>query len=413
MVFGGSFRAFFGFKIKLIMKICICVNGRAHEGGVTSYINSVCDGLRAGNHQVDVVSLFGISKYRETKNTFVEKSDKILSGSPWKTLLVYALSKIIIGLRLFLCYPLKKWDIIFAQDVSVANAGRMTQFLFNVPLILMVHGSVNLALMHQGKIRREHFTWRYINREEKRAYKKAKIVIANSDHTKNYILSVYPQIKNMTIIRNLVNENIFYSDIGARNNERQKLGISPDKFVIFFAGRLTEVKGVIFLLMAFRDLSEDKEFILVYAGDGPERIKLEQYSQENGLKDRVKILGSIPYVDMGKIYNIADVLVVPSITIGEIQEPLGIVALEGMATGIPVIAFSVGGLREIIKDGYNGILIPEKDMDKLAQSILEVKKNTALAQKLIRGGKKEIEENYTTKVVAQKLINIFQKTLPK
>jgi len=395
------------------MRICICVNGRAHEGGVTSYINSVCDGLRAENHQVDVVSLFGISKYRETKNTFVEKSDKILSGSPWKTLLVYALSKIIIGLRIFLYYPLKKWDIIFAQDTSVVNASRVARFLFKIPIILVVHGSVPLALIHQGKIQKGDPVWRLMVNEEKRAYQRVGAIIANSTYTANCISSICPEIKDINIVRNLVNEKIFYPDPKAKNDERKKLKISPDVFVILFVGRLTELKGVVYLFTAFKKIAADQRIILVYVGDGPEKSKLEDYIGKNELNNQVKILGNIPYADVGRTYNIADVLVVPSITLGGVQEPLGIVALEGMAVGIPVIAFGVGGLKEIIEDGYNGILIPEKDTDKLAQSILEIKKNPALAQKLIENGKKEIEENYTTKIVAQKLINIFQKILSK
>jgi glycogen(starch) synthase len=393
------------------MRICICVNGRAHEGGVTSYINSVCDGLRAENHQVDVVSLFGISKYRETKNTFVEKSDKILSGSPWKTLLVYALSKIVIGLRIFLYYPLKKWDIIFAQDTSVVNASQVARFLFRIPIILVVHGSVPLALIHQRKIQKGDPVWRLMVNEEKRAYQRIGAIIANSTYTANYISSICPEIKDINIVRNLVNEKIFYPDPKAKNDERKKLKISPDVFVILFVGRLTELKGVIYLLTAFKKIAADQRIILVYVGDGPEKPKLEDYIGKNELNNQVKILGNIPYADVGRTYNIADVLVVPSITLGEVQEPLGIVALEGMAAGIPVIAFSVGGLKEIIKDGYNGILIPEKDTDKLAQAILEIKKNSALAQKLIENGKKEIEKNYTTEVVAQKLIDIFRKVL--
>ncbi|MDP2946997.1 MAG: glycosyltransferase family 4 protein [Nanoarchaeota archaeon] len=381
---------------------------------MTSYINSVSDGLRTLGHQVDVVTLFGISKYQETKNTLVEKIDKLLLKSPKKTFILYILTKAIIGFWLVFFYPFKKWDIILAQDVSAVNAIRVAKFLFKKPIVLVVHGSMPIALIYQEKIQKGDSVWEFMINEEKRAYQQVKAIIANSTYTaKNYIPFPYNKSQNISIIHNLVNEKIFYPDIAARNNERQKLGISPDKFVIFFAGRLTEVKGVIFLLMAFKNVSQNKEFILVYAGDGPERIKLEQYSQENNLKDKVKILGSIPYIDMGKIYNIADVLVVPSITVGEVQEPLGIVALEGMAIGIPVITFGVGGLKEIIKDGYNGILIPEKDTDKLAQAILEIKKNSALAQKLIQNGKKEIEEKYTTKVVAQKLINIFQKILSK
>ncbi len=395
------------------MKICVCVNGRAHEGGVTSYINSICDGLRSFGHQVDVVTLFGISKYRETKNLIIQKTDKLLLGSPIKTIVFYILSKTIIGIRLLIYYPFKKWDIIFAQDASVAKVACVLKIIFGVPVILMVHGSIPLALLHQGKIKKNDFVWNLLIKEERVAFAKSNIVIANSNHTAEYIGSVCPERKNIKIIRNLVNEKLFFKDPKINIEERKKLKILPDEFVILFVGRLTTAKGPTLLLDAFEKIIGEPKLTLVFAGDGPERINLEKTIKERGLEEKVKILGNIPYNEMGKVYNIANVLVVPSITLGEVQEPLGIVALEGMATEIPVIAFAVGGLKEIIKNGYNGILIPEKDTPKLAQSILEIRKNSALAQKLIQNGKKEITEKYTTRVVAQKLINIFNSCISK
>lgn len=134
---------------------------------------------------------------------------------------------------------------------------------------------------------------------------------------------------------------------------------------------------------------------------------------KNHLNNYVKILDNIPYKKMGQIYNIANVTVVPSITYAGLKEPLGITALEAMATGTPVIASKIGGLKETIKNKYNGILVPERDAKSLAQAIKFIKNNPNEGKKLIKNGLKEIKGKYTKIKVAQNLIDIFSKYINK
>ena len=396
------------------MKICICTNGRPHEGGVNSFIKLMSDSLGLMGHQTNVITLFGISKYRKTRNTFVDKTDTFLKNSPWKTFIVYNLSKLILCFWLTFYYIFKRWDVIFAQDVSVVNAGRLVRFLFKVPVVLMIHGSMTLALIHQDKIEKEGFIWRFMINEEKKAYQTAQAIISNSDYsTKKYVLSVSSGTKNISVIRSLIDERMIYRDPEIRKTQREKLKIPPNAFVILFVGRLTELKGGIYLLLALKQLASEKNVVLVYAGDGPEKPRLLEYIEKQGLKNRVKILGNIPYDRINQVYNIADVLVVPSITVGDSQEPMGMVALEGMAVQIPVIVSNIGGLVELVKDNYNGFQVPEKNPDALAQAILKIKNNPSLTKTLSLNGAEEIKKNYTMMAGAQKFIKVFQSVLSK
>lgn len=393
------------------MKICICVNGRAHEGGVTSYVNSVRDGLCDAGHQVDIITPFGISQYRETKNKFVEKTDIFLSGSPYKTFFFYAVSKALIGLRLFAGQFTKNWDVIFAQDTSSANATYLTSRFFNIPLVLVVHGSVTLALVHQKKIPKRGLIWNFMQREEKKAYRRTKFIIANSQFTADYIKSLNPSTNITEIIRNLVNEKIFFPSDKLRKSGRDKLGLSQHDFMVLCVARLTEVKGVIYPLIALKKTKKEKRFNLVYAGDGPEKEHLVLYARHHKLEKYVNIMGNIPYREINQIYNAADALVVPSIALNGVQEPLGIVALEGMATGVPVVASSIGGLKEIIRDGINGFLVKEKDPRDLSQTILNLREDKHLAEKISKNALDEIGQKYTTKIIAQRLTKIFADAL--
>jgi len=396
------------------MKICICTNGRPHEGGVTSYIKLMGDSLELMGHQTDVVTLFGISKYRKSRNAFVKKTDALLKGSSWKTFFLYNISKIILCFWLVFYYPIKKWDVIFAQDAATVNASQLARLLFKIPVVLMIHGSMVLALVHQEKIKKGSFIWKFMIKEEKKAYQKAQSIISNSDYSiKKYVLPVNNKVKNIKVIRSLINENVFYHDPKARKIHRKKFNISPDAFVILFVGRLTKLKGIIYPVMALKKLSNYKDIVLVYAGGGPEKSNLLQHIKKYNLNDKVKVLGNFAYKDINKIYNMADVLVVPSITLGGVQEPLGLIVLEAMAVQVPVIASEIGGLKETVKNNYNGFLVPEKDPDKLAQAILKIKNNPTLAKKLGLNGRKEIEKNYTMKIAAQKFIKVFQGVLSK
>ncbi len=119
-------------------------------------------------------------------------------------------------------------------------------------------------------------------------------------------------------------------------------------------------------------------------------------------------MGSIPNNKVNEIYSIADIAVIPSITYKGLEEPLGITALEGMASGISIIASKIGGLKEIIKEEYNGLLVPEKDSKAIVKALKKLKEDSFLRQKLITNALKNIEETYTPIKVAEKIISFFK-----
>lgn len=390
------------------MKIGICVNGRAHEGGVTSYINILADGFRELGHEVDVITIFGVSKYREVKNEFVGKTDKFLEGSNICTLMAYRISQAILFLNLYKNYLKKKYDVIYAMDVSVANIAKIIKHFHKVPVFLSVHSSIVKDLINQGKITENSYASDFILKQERKAYGSVDKIIANSLYTEKYIKNINPNCSEVEIIRNVVNDNIFYPNKEIGVTQREELSIHLNKFVILCVARLVKRKGVKYPLMALVELlKKDKDFILIYIGEGEEKETLYNLISEYHLEDNVKILGHVSSNRIGKIYNIADVVVIPSVTHKGLEEPLGITALEAMATGIPVVASEIGGLKEIIKDGYNGILIPEKDYIAIAKAIFTLKKSPELRNKIVENGLNEIKNYYTPIKVAGRLLKIF------
>ena len=129
---------------------------------------------------------------------------------------------------------------------------------------------------------------------------------------------------------------------------------------VLFAGRLWEIKGLDILIRALADLHDIR---LLVAGDGPERERLLHLIEQLHLSNIV-LLGDVNRSQLQRFMQESSVLVVPSRS-----EGLGMVALEAMTCGCPVIAFDVGGLKEIIINGKNGLLVPPENTEALAKAI--------------------------------------------
>jgi len=169
-------------------------------------------------------------------------------------------------------------------------------------------------------------------------------------------------------------------DIDQIKNGRQdsiflkaQFGLS-DHTVIFFIGRLAEKKGVTYLLQAFAQLKSDYPTIkLIIAGDGPMKPELEQEAVLLDIEDRTQFIGYTSGKTKLDYLNECDVLVVPSIiTDSGDAEGLPVALLEGLAAGKICIATDVSGADDIIRNGENGYLVPQKDIQALNTAIKTV-----------------------------------------
>lgn len=153
---------------------------------------------------------------------------------------------------------------------------------------------------------------------------------------------------------------------GNRSAARRALGVADDTRVVLAVGGLTARKNPLRLLDAVEPLLVERpEMRLVYVGHGPLRGDLEREVAERGLEDHVTLTGAVDNATVADWMAACDVLAMPSTV-----EPLGIVALEAMASGRPVVATKVGGPSEIIGDG--GVLIDPLDTDDIRWGIARV-----------------------------------------
>ncbi len=159
---------------------------------------------------------------------------------------------------------------------------------------------------------------------------------------------------------------------------------------IGYVGRLSEEKGVVNLVKAIPLMLReqgDLEFTII--GDGPQKEELEKIIRENSLSQKVTLIGWVNHGELPEYLNEMRLLVLPSFT-----EGLPTIALEAMACGTPVLATSVGGVPELIKDGETGFILKDNSPQTIAQGILAVS-NYANIDEIVKNAHHLIEMEYT------------------
>jgi glycosyltransferase involved in cell wall biosynthesis len=174
------------------------------------------------------------------------------------------------------------------------------------------------------------------------------------------------------------------------------LARAPDSFVILFVGSLVERKGVHYLIDALPLLPPHVPAKLVIIGDGGERSRLEAQVRQRGLERRVEVRGRVPEGELRQAYARASVLVLPAIVDARGDtEGLGVVLLEAMSYGVPVIGSNLGGITDIIVDGETGLLVPAQNSAALAAAIERLATDPALAARLGAAGSRHVRQHFS------------------
>lgn len=283
-------------------------------------------------------------------------------------------------------------DIIHSQHIWIISSIAAE---YNIPVVITSHGSDIMG----------YNWWEEFHFYAHNAADKCKSIIAISNHSKETITNIFKeQSEKVTTILNGFDEKIFYKKHYNRNRVLRKLGIKNNyKKIVCFAGRLAQNKGVDILLKAAK-IYEDDETLTLIAGHGEEYKFLNNLKEELQLKNIV-FLGNKDSNTLRKIYNISDVCAVPSR-----EEAFGLVALEAIACGTPVVASNQGGIPDFITKEV-GKLVERENVKELAQAIME------FTQGKIKYNSREIakyaKNNYKQDLLIDNLIKIYKNALVK
>jgi len=174
--------------------------------------------------------------------------------------------------------------------------------------------------------------------------------------------------------------------------------------VIGSAGALIARKSFGTLLRASELLAAKHDIHVIIYGEGPERGRLESLSQQCGLSDRVELPGWRD--DIYSALEALDIFVLPSL-----NESAGLVLLEAMACGLPVVATRVGGIPEYVAEGETGLLVPPRDPQALAAAIESLIVDPARREALGRAGRRRVEERFTAERMVAQTVQLYRRLL--
>src|SRR5258706_1773026 len=215
----------------------------------------------------------------------------------------------------------------------------------------------------------------------------------------------------IVVIHNAVDLERFRPNAKSRAEIRCALGLNSAQPVVGIVGQLTARKGQMELIEAFARVSRGvKDAVLLIAGqalfnrDEEYAAQLERAVGSLGIADRVRFLG--PRDDIPKLMQALDVLVVNSH-----EEPFALTVLEGLSSGVAVLATSVGGTPEMIRHGENGWLVEARDQDALAKAMLALLANQSLRHQLGRKGRREAIARFSTQRFLKEVEELYRGAL--
>ncbi len=372
-------------------------------GGLSRAVEGLSEALVKQGVEVWVITLPhpGTGKYEvingvkviRAKSHYQEKKDFLSSVQEFNfTFLESALSRIKLP-----SIP----HIIHSHDWLCAYSAFVLKYGYKRPLIATIHAT------EHG---RNHGIYtdmqRYIHSIELNLVNRADRVITCSDFMKEEVVNLFGLRQEKVIsIPNGINKDKYHVEFDKRTFRRN---YAPDnEKIIFYVGRLVREKGLEVLIDAapliLKDRPESK-FLIV--GSGGEITSLKRKVQYLGIEDKFYFTGYVDDDTLTKIYNVVDVAVFPSL-----YEPFGIVALEALAAGVPVVVSDTGGFREIIQQGVNGICTEVGNPLSLSEGILSVIKNLDYSNSLKKEGRKKIIEIYSWEKIAQGVMDVYEEVI--
>ncbi len=371
-------------------------------GGLAVHCKGLAEALVRLGHTVDVITFsYDLPEYENINgvNVYRIKPIKHPSFLTWSSFMANAMIK---KLGLLNC---NSYDVIHCHDWMAYFVGSATKHLLNKPYVQSIHST---EYGRCGGINSDDS--RAINEIEWLSTYESNVVITVSNSMKVELNSLFgvPEDKVHTIY-NGINPAEFdiHMDPYEKEQFRNSIGIQPHEKMILFVGRLVYQKGIEYLIYALpKILEQHPSSKLVIAGAGGMEEHLRKLANDIGCGDKVIFLGFIDNLTLHKLYCSCDVTVIPSV-----YEPFGIVALEAMASGAPVVVSDVGGLGEIIQHEENGVKVFPKNPESIAWGVNKILSDEGFKNWIVNNAKKDVYEKYSWDVIAKNTVKVYDKAI--
>lgn len=278
----------------------------------------------------------------------------------------------------------------------------------HVPFVYEVRALWEDAAVDQGKTYVNSLRYKLTQLLETYLLRNAHVVVTICEGLKEEVIKRKVSINRIVVVPNGVDCNKFIpteKDVGLL----QKYGINESDEIIGFIGSFYEFEGVKNMIEAMNEIStQTKHIKMIIVGGGIEEANLKQLTKNLRLEDRVIFTGKVPHKDILRYYSLMDVLVYPrqKKRITEMVTPIK--PLEAMALEKAVIGSDVGGIKELISDGKNGLLFESGNVHALSKTILNLLMNKRLKMDLGKNARLSVLENRSWSNIILKYRPIYE-----
>ncbi len=367
------------------MKICVLsfhccpysLIGGDGVGGMNVYLKELCSRLTDyPNTEVDIFTRIQDPEIREIKKRGASLRVVHLKGGPEQAFdrrrLCGHLPEFAFNLERFMCEEDEPYDLIYSHYWLSGIVGVWMKYRFGLPLVHTFH---TLAFLKNKAVGGLEHTSR-IQAEQDLVLNADKIISTSTEEKHSLINESGAYPGNIDVIYPGINQELFYPVVD--KGVFEETGYGEEDHILLYVGRIEPVKGLMSVIDAFGVLKKKRtplfgrlKLVVIGGGDkkrdfakNPEIMRVQRAVKERGLESQIVFLGSKNQPELKKYYSMADALIVPSL-----YESFGLVVLEALACGTPVLVSQIGKMRTIVKEGQNGFCFRPNSPDSLSDCI--------------------------------------------
>jgi len=363
-----------------------------HLGGVESHVHSISSELVRRGHEVEVLTS---RQGRDVPEKEVMDGFQITRLKPFATLL-----RTPIVTRTKGALRERDVDIFHAHSPPPLSAYYASKVAAEkrLPFVLTYHCDIEIPSVF-GLVIEEVYRRTLGTRTMRRANR---IIVTTETYaaTSRAIWKYSP-----VVIPNPVDFEFFRPDIDG-SEVRSSMGLKKGQHIVLWVGRVVPHKGIENLVEAAQYVDGTK---FIIGGEGPQLPAIRRLAKSFDVEDRVIFSGRLARSELPKYYAACDVFVLPSVSR---LEAFGIVALEAMSSGRPVVVTDMPGVREVVRDGIEGLLCEPLNAEDLAEKINTLLGDPGKRSEMGRAGRKKVVEDFGIKKVVDKLEATYKEVLP-
>ncbi|MET9130485.1 glycogen synthase [Streptomyces antibioticus] len=343
------------------------------------------------------------------EGTVKERAEGVRRHRPWSALDGSNDALRTFSVDLAMAAALEGRDLVHSHTWYAALAGHLAKELYGVPHVVTAH---SLEPLRPWKAEQLGGGYALSSWAERTAVEAADAVIAVSSAMREDILACYPTLSpdRVRVVHNGIDTTLYRPDHGT--DALTRIGLDPDRPFVLFVGRITRQKGVPQLLRAVRDIDPAAQVVL--CAGAPDTPEIEQefrdlFAALSRARDGVHwIPRMLPRPEVIQLLTHAAVFVCPSV-----YEPLGIVNLEAMACGTPVVASRVGGIPEVVEDGVTGTLVTvdEEFETGLARALDALIGDPEAGRRMGEAGRARAVGEFGWDAVARRTVALYEEIL--